>query len=435
MKRFCSLCIAVLFLYACSEHKDQEIADLKLPQDAMLYVTDQKPQNNAKQIQKLKEVYLAKFFAPFGDLKPNPNIDEVFWIQTSLKKNLGYSHNLEKFDQKDTQSLLQQMQIETYPNAMQKAIITKDTNVRAVPTLKPRFSKPNGYPFDRWQNSLIFYGTPVLITHYDSTKRFAHIQTEFVYGWVEVSDLALIDSAQIKQLEQSKAFVMPNRDDFNLYERNGAFATQARIGKLFVMAGEKQVWGFLRKSDGHLKMIKLPIKTDDFHSFPQAFSQVAVAGYINDLVGQKYGWGGMYEDRDCSAFVRDIYANFGLYLPRNSKAQGEYGTHQIRVEHLTMEEKRKIIIENAQPFATIFWLNGHIMMYIGRDSKGDIMVAHSAWSVQTQDAFGKREHKLGGVVITTLKPGNEFNGYVSRALTLGDRIKVINRLDQELQGF
>ncbi|RAX51701.1 SH3 domain-containing protein [Helicobacter sp. 10-6591] len=45
----------------------------------------------------------------------------------------------------------------------------------------PKFSKKTGYPFDRWQNSLIFAGTPVLITHFDTSLRFAHIQAGFVF--------------------------------------------------------------------------------------------------------------------------------------------------------------------------------------------------------------------------------------------------------------
>lgn len=435
MKKYCSLAFCAFVFWGCSTSENTKIADLQRPQDATLYVKNQVVEDDPKLLESLKNEYLKKFFAPFNGMQPNLDTQEVFWIQGSLKKNFGYSENLKKHTEEFSNSLLDQMQIDLYPSIAQKAIIIKDSDVRAVPTLKPRYSKEDGYPFDRWQNSLIFYGTPVLITHYDKTKRFAHIQTEFVYGWVEVSNLALVGDEQAKMLSQSKNFVMPKDDSLMLYDKNQNFLTQARVGKIFILSSKDSVLGFVRASNGKLRVENVKINPQDFVEFPQPFSQEAVAGYINDLVGQKYGWGGMYESRDCSAFIRDIYANFGLYLPRNSFAQAQYGTHQIKLDGLSLEEKEKMIIKNAAPFGSILWLKGHIMLYLGTDKEGRVMVAHSAWSVQTKDIFSKQEHKLGGVVITTLTPANEHNGIWVKGKTLGDRVGIENNLFNQMRSM
>src|SRR5699024_1832041 len=37
---------------------------------------------------------------------------------------------------------------------------------------------------------------------------------------------------------------------------------------------------------------------------------------------ESYGWGGLNNTRDCSAFIMDIYRSFGLRLPRNTQDQG-----------------------------------------------------------------------------------------------------------------
>lgn len=432
MRQFFSFIICLAIFCGCQD--SSQIRDLQKPQDASIYAKDVSNQQSLEAIDGLKKEYLKNFFAPFVDLKPNTNIQEVFWIQSSLNKYPGYGENLKPNTLEYTQGILRDMQIENYPSVIQKAIVVKDANVRAVPTLRPRFSESSGYPFDRWQNSLIFYGTPVLITHYDVSKRFAHIQTEFVYGWVEVSDLALVNQEQIQKMLQVKNFVMPNDDRGIIYDKRGNFVTQARLGKLFMLDSQNKVLILKRTSSGHLKLETSKINLEDFHSFPQVFSQKAAAGYINALMGQRYGWGGLYESRDCSAFIRDVLANFGLYLPRNSLAQANYGDHQINLQNLNFKEKEKVILQNASPFSTLIWLKGHIMLYIGKDDENNPIVAHSGWSVQSSNFLGKKEHKLGGVVITTLKPASEFNGIFFKSKSLGDRVGKINDLLPILEG-
>lgn len=432
MRNFINLFLICLFFWGCSnnsQEKKKPIADLLMSQDALEYLPQKKVSRlSSEEMLNLKENYLKKFFAPFLGMTPNPNIAEVFWIKSSLEKNLGYGENLKPLDPKMTQKILQDMQIPLYPSSAQMAIVIKDSDVRAVPSVHPRFSKPTGFPFDRWQNSMIFYGTPVLVTHFDKSKRFAHIQTEFVYGWVDVSHLAFVTAKQAKELASIKDFVMPKNDEMIITDWRGDYITQARIGKLFALADKDKIWIFKRQSDGKLRIEKTRIDPQAFDSFPVIFSQKKVAEYINALIGRQYGWGGMYEERDCSAFIRDIFSNFALYLPRNSYAQGNLGTRQIKLDTLISSQKEKVLFSNATPFGSVLYLKGHIMLYLGRDKKGRAIVAHSAWSVQAGDIWGKEEYRLGGVVITTLQPANEYNGIWGRGKTLGERVLLVNDL-------
>lgn len=423
--KLCACVLCALVLGACSSKKvtilePKELSTL--PQNANYYLPQdllEFPEIDSKVLQK---DYLQKFFAPWLSTKPNPNVDEVFWIRPSLLKARSWGINLKPYSLQERQKILDSMQLDLYPSANKKAIITSNTSIRAVPSVLPRFSKRDGYPFDRWQNSLIFSGTPVRVTHYDSSRRFAHIESGFVYGWVEVRDMAFVSDEDAKRIMQWRSYVMPNKDNIALLDSNNRFVTQARLGQIFALKNQTtdsyEIYVVLRQDNGNARISTLKVKRQDFSPFPSGFSQTLVADLLTQLMGRAYGWGGMYEERDCSALVRDIFAHNGVFLPRNSKAQAFYGNNSIDLSKMPPKDKEAYIIANATPFYTILWLQGHIMIYLGH-TQGRAIVAHSVWSVTS----GKRyENMLGGVVITTLHIGEEHNGVFRRSKTLLERI-------------
>ena len=46
---------------------------------------------------------------------------------------------------------------------------------------------------------------------------------------------------------------------------------------------------------------------------------------VREVSKTNYGWGGLYGQRDCSSMLRDLYAPFGIWLPRNSSRQAKIG--------------------------------------------------------------------------------------------------------------
>ena len=405
-------------------------------QDALAYVTKDIAQgisdSNQEEVlrQKLMESYLKEYFSPWISMRPNNNINEVFWVKNSILKNPGFGMNRLPNTPKSMQAIWQAMNIKDYPSALDFAIVTESSAVRAIPSDMPRFSDPDDYPFDQWQNSLIFANTPILITHYDTSRQWAHIQSGFVYGWIKVQHLALIDEKDRSQFMETKQFVIPYHDNIPLYDDNGNFLTIARMGQIFgiqeTLKEGYKVFVFKRDTQGKAQRITAKIQAADFAPFPRKFSHKISAEIINTMIGDQYGWGGYLGYRDCSAFVRDIFANFGLYLPRNSKSQAFFAKNLINLEQLSREEKENYILKNATPFGSILWLKGHIMLYIG-EYKGKAMVAHSAWSVKTFRGSEKIKNMLGGVVITSLYAGSENNDSPSQHLLI-DKILGISDL-------
>ncbi len=432
--------VVFLFLFVGCMKKDFTLKDLSLPQEASSYLaSSQNGSNNNQSIdpqalrENLKESYLKAWYSPWLDMKVKSNKKEVFWILKEMNKSTGYGEDLKPNAKAFNDELIKSMDIEHYPSAKIKAVVVRDSDVRAVPTNKPYYLSPKGYPFDRYQNSLIFQGTPVLITHFNIDKTYAHIQSSFVYGWIKVSDLAYMRDKDIELLTHLKNYVMPIKDKIPLYTDYGGFYTNARVGELFALIPQSQnasqkpqkkelkAYGFLRDAKGYAALQSVILDEKDFFVFPKAFTSENMAYFIDTMLGQKYGWGGLLGNRDCSAFTRDSFANFGILLPRNSYAQSRYANNYVDLSSMKAKEKEDYILKNATPFGTLIYLKGHIMLYLGAYNHQAI-VAHSIWSVQTQKHFKTLSHKIGGVVITSLWLAEEHNGAFSKKKLLIDRV-------------
>ncbi len=429
--------VVFLFLFVGCMKKDFTLKDLSLPQEASSYLASS--QNGSNNIdpqalrEKLKESYLKAWYSPWLDMKVKSNKKEVFWILKEMNKSTGYGEDLKPNAKAFNDGLIKSMDIAHYPSAKIKAVVVRDSDVRAVPTNKPYYLSQKGYPFDRYQNSLIFQGTPVLITHFNLDKTYAHIQSSFVYGWIKVSDLAYMRDKDIELLTKLKNYVMPIKDKIPLYTDYGGFYTNARVGELFALIPQSQktpqksqkkelkAYGFLRDAKGYATLQSVILEEKDFFVFPKAFNSENMAYFIDTMLGQKYGWGGLLGNRDCSAFTRDSFANFGILLPRNSYAQSRYANNYMDLSSMKAKEKEDYILKNATPFGTLIYLKGHIMLYLGTYNHQAI-VAHSIWSVQTQKHFKTLSHKIGGVVITSLWLAEEHNGAFSKKKLLIDRV-------------
>ncbi|MGL2476755.1 SH3 domain-containing protein [Helicobacter pylori] len=432
--------VVFLFLFVGCMKRDFTLKDLSLPQEASSYLaSSQNGSHNNQSIDPqalkeiLKESYLKAWYSPWLDAKVKSNKKEVFWILKEMNKSTGYGEDLKPNAKAFNDELIKSMDIAHYPSAKIKAVVVRDSDVRAVPTNKPYYLSQKGYPFDRYQNSLIFQGTPVLITHFNLDKTYAHIQSSFVYGWIKVSDLAYMHDKDIELLTKLKNYVMPIKDKIPLYTDYGDFYTNARVGELFALIPQSQnasqnpqkkelkAYGFLRDAKGYATLQSVILNEKDFFVFPKAFTSENMAYFIDTMLGQKYGWGGLLGNRDCSAFTRDSFANFGILLPRNSYAQSRYANNYVDLSSMKAKEKEDYIIKNATPFGTLIYLKGHIMLYLG-ERNHQAIVAHSIWSVQTQKHFKTLSHKIGGVVITSLWLAEEHNGAFSKKKLLIDRV-------------
>ena len=145
-----------------------------------------------------------------------------------------------------------------------------------------------------------------------------------------------------------------------------------------------------------------------------------VARLGDRMMGQPYGWGGLYGDRDCSATMQDLFAPFGLWLPRNSAKQAQEGA-VLKLEGLSAESKEKALREYAQPFRTLIAMPGHIGLYAGQ-WQGRAAMFHNMWGVRNSLPEGQEGRLvIGRAVVTGLRPGEE-RGDVDEGRLLIERV-------------
>ena len=143
------------------------------------------------------------------------------------------------------------------------------------------------------------------------------------------------------------------------------------------------------------------------------------------MLDQPYDWGERFAYRDCSATMRDLFAPFGIRLPRNSSRQAEVGSI-IPLADLPPQQREQRILAAGIPFFTLINRPGHIMLYLGED-KGRAIILHTMWGLPTRSIWGHEGRWIvGRTVITTLQPGQERQGPLLSIGDLRSRIRQMN---------
>ncbi len=420
MRPYYIFILLLLFVTGCSTKITQQIIEPKKPhstvdealQDATIFVSNQAVLSDSSD---LKSEYLKKHFAPW-DVKKAPKMDESYWGIGFINRNIGFDETRQEITATQKIKLIESMGLKSYPNTNRNAITINHTDARVLPTHKPFFLDFNkageGYPFDYLQNSAIYANTPIRVWHVSREGSYAYVVSGYVEGWVPIKDIAFVDESLQKELQNGDHMSVV-RDGISIYDAHQNYLFSTRVGQIFPKDGSKSGFAAIRvvvsDEEKSAKIKDAFLEPSAMRAFPLEMTQKNIAQNINELLGQKYGWGGMYENRDCSSMMRDVYAPFGLYLPRNSAAQAK-AWEFVDFAGLSKQEKRKKIKELAVPFLTIFWKKGHVMLYLGQKD-GEIYIAHAIWGVRTYKDGKEGRHVIGKNVITTTSLGEGLIDY------------------------
>lgn len=294
------------------------------------------------------------------------------------------------------------------------AIVLRRTDLRLLPTRRPFFLDPTlpgeGFPFDQLQMSSVAPGTPVRELLASRDGAWVLLEAPFAWGWAPAADVAPVDAAFIDRWENGPLAVVLE-DDTPAVRTDGRTLLLAGMGTLLPSLG----------GDGRAHRVLLPaadaagagviveggVPATAAALFPLAPAGDTVALLAGRLIGQAYGWGGDFGNRDCSAMTRDLMTPFGIWLPRHSADQAKAGVY-VPLGELPPADRERIILERGVPWFTLVWVRGHIMLYVGR-RQGRALVLHNLWGLRTRD-WWEREGRLviGRTVITTLQPGLEL---------------------------
>ena len=255
------------------------------------------------------------------------------------------------------------------------AVTVQRGNIRVLP------SDWDGDNYDNLQGTAIDPAEAVVVLADSPDGKFVFVQSRNYIGWLNKSNIAFTDRKIWLKYTNAKDFVVvvANKMKVMVEEQEILFQMGAKIpldeeqSELFVMTVPSSENGkliehrlLISKEDEEIHKGYLPCTENNF--IRQAFK----------FLGDEYGWGGLNDSVDCSAFVEDIYRTMGIDIPRDANRQESCMPIWAVFNNVTNADRWDIA--SRAPVGSLLFKPGHVMMKIGNDDEGHPLVIHSASS-------------------------------------------------------
>ncbi len=405
------LCLALLWGCAAKApvvYKGrQDIADLEnFPQDLNAYLGSDantpilSPAEAADALAK----YRSTLYSAWSISKPSVSRKDAS-LMVNRKTAKGWKNGSAKWTNREWQAMRKNANMASYPNVNRPGIVVRTTDLREMPTHTPRFTKPTPNPredpFDYFQYSTLPIGMPVLLCHLSKDKRWYYVETSLACGWVDARDLAPVSEPFMAMWKSATPGAIV-RENVQLDA-----GRTASIGVVLPLAGTDTVLVPVKGPGGEAGLEGVAVAPGSVEPMPLRMTPANVARLGNQMLGQQYGWGGMFGLRDCSAMTRDLMTPFGIWLPRNSQAQAKAG-ERISLQGMSGREKELTVRSKGVPFASLVTMKGHVVLYVGA-YRGRPVILHDIWGVRVDEPAGEDNRLiLGRVVLTSMMPGREL---------------------------
>jgi hypothetical protein len=360
--------------------------------------------------------YEKDYFSMWNIDKPAEEVSSVKWPFDIYKVGDSYGENLQLLKQDFFDEMYENANFENYATLNKRAVTLRQVNLRAFPTIKPLLKDPSlageGFPFDYLQNSSIQANKPLFISHYSKNKEWVFAFSSFASGWIKTSDIVFLEKEQT-DLWQKAEQIFITKDNIPIYSSEGNFLFNSKIGMMLALISEEKD-SFTALTIANYKgskplFCKSKILKDVAHKGVLIFNKDNLEKIVDGVFNTNYGWGGMYGQRDCSSTIRDMYAPFGIWLPRNSSQQAKVG-EVISFKNLSDEEKIKLIKEKGVAFETLLYKKGHILLYVGVYNN-EIIVFHNTWGIKTNKDGIEGRIVIGKTIFSSLRLGKNQKYY------------------------
>lgn len=292
------------------------------------------------------------------------------------------------------------------------AYVVKPCDQRILPTAEPLYRNSTDTAIDRLQNNAMDLATPVVVLHESADHAWFYVISPYSDGWVKAESLALCPLDQMERFEAWTPFVISTAARADLFADpllRKHIAT-IQMGTKLPLLGE---------ADGDTVEVLVPARSEGgWCVFDAAYVSVSQVhrGYLPytprnaitqafRLLNTPYGWGGMYGEQDCSRFVQEIFACFGISLPRNSSQQGKAGRLVASLDRTSDQMTRtEILLAKARGGITTLQFPGHIMLYLG-DADGVPYAIHDLYAYAETMEGEERLVSINKVTVTSLTLG------------------------------
>lgn len=322
-------------------------------------------------------------------------------------------------------ALMKSLNLSAVPDAVavRHGLAVRRADLRRFPTRLRVFNERGDTDIDRFQESALFPGNPVVIAHESSDGQWFFVVSAAYAAWVEKKDIAEGSAAEVfAYTHKSPYVVVTGAKELTVFtpERPEVSELQldmgVRVPLLTNLPADQAVNGEhpyssyvielpTRRDDGTLAFVPalLP-KTSDVAPEYLPLSRANLLQQSFKFLGERYGWGHSYDARDCSGFVSDVYRSFGVELPRNTDDQAATpAMSRITLTKSDSHQARLAALESLD-VGDLIYIPGHVMMVIGRED-GMLYVIHDTTGITYRNENEELiRMPLNAVSVTPLTP-------------------------------
>ena len=327
--------------------------------------------------------------------------------------------------------------------ATRYGMTVRRADLRAFPTRLRVFSSPGNSDIDRFQESALFPGDPVVIAHESGDGEWYFVVSQRYAAWIEKQYVAEGGKEEVFARGTAEPFlVVTGATASTVYtpENPRVSEVQLEMGvRVPVLEGLPAGERINGQVPAAHHVVELPVRGDDGTlSFEPAllprsadvaddYLPMTEANIIRQafkFLGERYGWGHSYNARDCSGFVSEIYRSFGVLVPRNTSRQSVTpALNRLAFSEADGHDARVAALAEAR-VGDLIYIPGHVMMMIGHVDGEPFVIHDTAGMSWLPDPDGDLVRLgLSGVVVTPVLPMMS-----NRTTPTTDRITSIQRI-------
>jgi len=322
-----------------------------------------------------------------------------------------YDVHTKKISETVKKEVLNQANFDGIPDEIlvEWGMLVKREDLRAFPTDTVFAEEPKGIDFDLFQLTILPVGTPVAILHQSKNGKWYYIQSMIYKGWVKRENIALSkNKKEVFDYANSDKFLMVTESRIET-EPNPFIKEISNIlfqmGDMIPLIDFDEIPESIPINNLHAQspqgcyVVKIPVKDKEglleFRLALIARSNDICEGYLPytrgnilrqafKLLGERYGWNGMFKRIDCSQFIMNVYKTMNIIIPSFTRMQEE-GAAGKSIEFNGSIQRRESILNKLQPGDPIH-LKGHVVMYLDKVGENHYIIhSGSGYGIKSKD--------------------------------------------------
>ena len=291
--------------------------------------------------------------------------------------------------------------------------------LRTFPTGLRVFKSVGDTDIDRFQESALFPGTPVVIAHRSRDRDWLFVVSPRYAAWVVADSIAEGSRQQVlAYADQAPYRIVTDATLRTVFTPEAPAVSQLQLDMGVRMPVATAAVGNVNGQNPYGPWaVELPVRNGDgtlafapvliprnagTAAAPLPLTRANILRQAFKFLGERYGWGHDYGARDCSGFVSEVYRSMGVVLPRNTGDPAR--SPPLDRLHFDGATPARIAALAALQPGGLVYLPGHVMLVIGRID-GAPYVIHDIHDGKVRAADGTlRSLHLNAVSVTPLMP-------------------------------